>query len=871
MAKNKKKKKKNGGKQKKVAAVLKVEAGKEKPQNPRKKEKNVSAKKKDIELKEKIELEKSAHSYRSFFYRRYGKYINRAKKPVSIFIKAAIYVLVFFFGFVALLFLVFGRDLPDVGKLKGMNFAETTRIYDRNGNLLYSIFDEENRKYVSLNYIAPVAVDATLSIEDKNFYNHWGFDLVGIIRAQMANIKDDSMSQGASTITQQLAKNIFLSPEKTYQRKIKELLLSLEIEWAYSKNEILEMYLNKISYGSNSYGIEAASVTFFGKTSKDLTIIESAILASLPKAPSYFSPYGQHKDELMGFCKSGKTIETAGTSMELIDNEEALAEDPNFVNPEETSSTQEIVAEATETKPSCASIDDPSYVWGRKDFVLKRMLDDNYITKQQMDAAWKEGLTQKFLDPVHKIEAPHFVFYVKELMEKKYGKEIVENGGLEIRTSLDPYLQSVAEETVVKNAPHNKTYYNANNAGLIAIDPRTGEILAMVGSVDYWDNSIDGQVNVTASLRQPGSSFKPLVYAAAIENAHIGSGTILSDYKTVFNKKDVPRNSDNTYKGKMRVRDALNQSRNIPAIKAYYLAGEEDKLLDFLDKIGLGNLRQFKNDFNKDSASRGWTFNFGWPMAIGSGEVRLIDLAGAYGTLANGGKYVATNPILEVRDRKGNILEKFDPNIINGTQSINAQAAYIVSNMLSDSMAKPAGTWRASMTIPGHTVAAKTGTSNKKVGRGIYPNNNILMGYTPSLVVGVWVGNTDGRQMRGNAWAFLDCGPMWKDFFLAALKDKPDEPFPEPPGIKRIGKEVYPSDADYRTNFDARFKKIGTQEETQETVKDTQQIVDIDSGGWINDGFGAPSTAVDTKTPVEPAAPPVTETPVTPLVPEYTF
>jgi penicillin-binding protein 1A len=820
--------------------------------------KDIAEKKTDkpgIELKEKIKLPKSEHSYKSFFYRRYAKYINRAKKPTIIILKIAAVIFAVIFAVIALLFLIFGRDLPDVGKLKSMNFDETTRIYDRNGNILYSIFDEENRKYVSLNYIAPMAINATLAIEDKNFYKHFGFDPVGIIRAQITNMKEDSMSQGASTITQQLAKNIFLSHEKTYERKIKELLLSMEIELLYSKEEILEMYLNKISYGSNSYGIEAASETYFGKTSKDLNLAESAILASLPKAPSYFSPHGQNRKELMGSC--GTPVDP-NEKPDVVDNEEILSDGPTEttvldppIDTKSESFTQEM-EQVVEEEQKCLSIEDPNYVWGRKDYVLQRMVDDGYITKEQMNEAWKQALDLTFKDPKHKIEAPHFVFYVKELLEQKYGKEMVESGGLEVRTTLDPTLQSLAEESIALQAPTNLRYFRANNAGLVAIDPKSGQVLAMVGSVDYWDTTINGQVNTTTSSRQPGSSFKPLIYAAAIQTARIGSGTILGDYKTVFNKKDVPRNSDNTYKGRMTIRNALSQSRNIPAIKAYYLAGEEDKVLEFLGKIGLGSLKKFKDDFNATSQQRGWTFNYGWPMAIGSGEVRLLDLAGAYGALANGGKFVPINPILEVRDRKGNILEKAE--IKEGDQVIDAQAAYIVSSIISDSAARPAGSWRNTLTIPGHTVAAKTGTSNKKVGNSIYPNNNLIMGYTPSIVLGVWVGNTDGSQMRGDAWAFKDVGPIWRHFIETFLKDKPDEPFPEPPGIKHIGREVYPENADLKTNFDGKFKQATQQTHADESA--TQAVATAPDASWV-------TTADPTKKPTttKPTAAPSAITP----------
>lgn len=805
-----------------------------------------------IVLNEKIALERSEHNYNNYWDRRYGKYVRGSKKTVGFVTKLVTSILALSLVALAGLFTVYGSDLPDVRMLKNMNFSETTRIYDREGNVLYSIYGEENRKYVPLDQITPQAKQATIAIEDKNFYTHGGFDLMGMIRAQVKNLQEDSIRQGASTITQQLAKNIFLSPEKTYDRKIKELLLALQIEWTFNKDEILEMYLNKIAYGSNAYGIEAAAETFFAKTSRDLNLVESAILAALPKAPSQFSPYGGNKKELMGYCQESVTPVQHST-MELVDEVDLLNSTQqsdsfeDLVN--DTGAVEELPATTlpgTEheslpeiQEPVCSSPEDPRYVWGRKDYVLERMVEDGYITKEQMLQAWHDGFKVSFRDPVHKIEAPHFVFYVKELLEKKYGKEMVESGGLEVVTSLDPNLQSVAEDAVSKQAEHNKAYYNANNAGLVSVDPKTGQVLAMVGSVDYWNNEINGQVNVMTSFRQPGSSFKPLVYGAAIQNAGIGSGTVLSDYKTVFNKKDIPRNADGAYKGRMIVRNALAQSRNIPAIKAYYVAGEEEKILDFVDKLGLTSLREFRTEFNKDAEKRGWTFFYGWPMAIGSGEIRFVDFAGAYAAFANQGRFHPVNPILEVRDRKGNVLEKFEPN--DGEQVMDSQVAFIVADMMADTYAKPAGSWRNSLTIPGHTVAAKTGTSNKKIGRGIYPNNNVIIGFTPSIVSIVWVGNTDGGAMRGNAWAFADCGPIFQDFMQAALKGKPDEPFPVPEGINKVGKEYYPSFSKMKNDFDKMFKKVGTQEDDGKKKPDTKDTKpatpttkpnDVSTIGW---------------------------------------
>ncbi len=793
--------------------------------------KTVKSADKKIPLNEKIKLTAEPKKVSHAIHKSYGRYKNSILKPFFLALKILIGLLMFFALSLAGLFLVFGQDLPDVSQLKTMDFSETTVIYDREGNILYRIFDQENRKYVPLSQISKDAIHGTLSIEDKNFYNHPGFDTLGIIRAQMKNFEQDDITQGASTITQQLAKNIFLSPERTYERKIKEFLLSLQIESMFSKDEILEMYLNKIAYGSNAYGIEAASKTFFGKSAGDLTLAESAVLASLPKAPSYFSPYGQNKDELLGYCKTSEEIkiETEDPKDTMEESIEAASVPPTDLGEEVAMENAPLLdgegaddSEATAVKEMksahivCESPEDPNYVQGRKDFVLERMLEDKYITRDQMLSAWNDSFNLEFKDPVHKIESPHFVFYLKEYLEEKYGKELIESGGLEVVTTLDPKVQSLAQETIAGQIESNRVRLGAKNAAMVAMDPRTGQILAMVGSADYWDPEIDGQVNVTTSSRQPGSSFKPLVYAAAVQNGGIGSGTLLSDTKTTFERNYVPKNSDNTYKGKMTVRYALAQSRNIPAIKAFYIAGEEEKLLDFMDKIGVTTLRKFKNEFNEQAEERGWTFHYGPAMAIGSGEVTLLELVGGYATMANGGKHMNVNPVLEIRDRDGNVLESFEA---KGEQAMDPQAAYILTNILSDVYARPGGTWRNTLTIWGHTVAAKTGTSNKKVGKTNYPNNLLTIGYTPSIAVGFWAGNTDGSRLYYNAWGLTGAAPMWNKFMNAVLADKPDEVFPVPEGLIWKGTEIYPS-FQQNTNYDKLFKSDEKDDEEDDVERD---------------------------------------------------
>ncbi len=765
---------------------------------------------KNLEFKGKIKLEKSSHTYFSALQRRYGKHIKKVEGPVKKIFKVVAILVILAVIFVVSLFLTFGRDLPDVSKLKDMNFAETTHIYDRNGHELYRIFGDENREYVKLSDISPYAIHGTIAIEDKNFYSHFGFDPVGIIRAQLKNIQQDSISQGASTITQQLARNVFLSPERTYDRKIKEILLSLEIEWNFDKDQILEMYFNKIPYGSNAFGIEAAAETFFGVHAKDLSLVQASVLASLPKAPSYYSPYGPNVKELTGYCNADAVDSTPDEIFGTMETTQETYQDsaPAPANSDAGGQTQQAVHASSAT---CSSPDDPNYVWGRKDYVLQRMVEDGYITKDQQLQAWKEGSTLKFSDLKHTIEDPHFVFYVKDYLTQKYGKEVVENGGLQVITTLDPNIQKIAGDAIANHTDLMRRY-GADNAGMVALDPKNGQILAMVGSKDYWDESIDGQVNVTISPRQPGSSFKPLVYAAAIQNAGIGSGTYLGDYKTIFNQHDTPSDYDGKFLGHITVRQALGGSRNIPAIKAFYVAGGEDKVLDFVEKLGITNLRQFRDEFNKNADERGWTFYFGWPMAIGSGEVRLLDLTNAYATFANQGKYNPPNPILEVRDRNGVLLESFR-DADGGKQVIDPEIAFIINDMLSDVYARPAGSWRWLLTIPGQNLAAKTGTSNKVVRGRELPNNNVTVGYTPSIAAGFWVGNTDGKSLINSAYSLYTTDPIFHEFFENVLKDKPKEDFPKPDTIKQIGHEYFPSWGGPK-DFEKMFKRV-TQQQAQ--------------------------------------------------------
>ena len=440
-------------------------------------------------------------------------------------------------GLFALLFLYGTFFLPSVKNAEVLSFAESTLIYDRQAleklekdpqsdlteNILYTIHGDENRDYLPLEEISPWMAKATMAIEDERFYRHFGFDILGLTNAVLGQIGLRE-ARGGSTITQQLVKNTFLTRERTFTRKFKELLLAIKMEWYFTKDEIMELYLNKIPYGHNAHGAEAAAKTFFGKSARDLSLAEASILASLPKAPTKFSPYGSNKDLLLGYYEydeeSGERI----------------------------------------------------YKKGRKDLVLQRMLDLKMITNKEFQQAFAEAKDLEFKRSTGDIRAPHFVFYVRQQLEEKYGREFLRQGGLQIFTTLDADLQNAAEETIESKSSHYQGTYGAGNVAMVGIENETGEILAYIGGKDFFDEENDGQVDILTSFRQPGSSFKPFVYAAGFSEGYAPS-TVLFDVETDFGGNYRPQNFDGTFIGPVSVRSALNASLNIPAVKMAHLAG----------------------------------------------------------------------------------------------------------------------------------------------------------------------------------------------------------------------------------------------------------------------------------------------------------
>jgi len=742
------------------------------------------------------------------------------------------------------------KDLPDIGDLDKV-LAESTVILDREGNELYKVFGEENRVYVPLERISQHFLDAIIAAEDRKFYTHPGVDVIGIIRAQVSNWRGNA-TQGASTLSQQLVKNLILKDKsQSYIRKLREAVLAYQLEQKYSKSKILELYVNQSPFGGNAYGIEMASRIFFSKDAKDLTIAESAVLASLPKGPALYSPFGQHVDLLMGYCSApggagtnvgevdatttgdgeevasdvvvaarekvwlkiasvsdGKTIfegtlekgdeqtlsstesYTFSTGNKNFDifvggNSVELPKEKNFTfDPKSVASksvSNETVAQSAPKSGNlakgCASMDDPKYVIGRKDFVLQSMMEEGFITKEERDQAWKEANALTFQRTRESIVFPHFVMYVREYLEKKYGEDVSSKGYI-VKTTIDPKLQNLAQEIVKKKGDVYAKSNGINNAALVTVDPATGEILAMVGSRDYWDEANDGNVNVTVRKRQPGSSFKPLIYAQLFEG-NWGPGSVLWDVKTRFGG-NFPNNYDGGFLGPITVRKALAYSRNIPPIKAYFLNDGEEKTLEFLAKMGFPYLKEFADTQNEGKAPEE-KFYYGYPIAIGAGEVRPLDMAAAYATFSNGGTYIEPTPILEITTSDGEVIERLDPN--RGKTALDPQVAYEITSILSDASARPAGFWANALATPGVVTAAKTGTSNKRFGASIYPSDLWTVGYSRSLATAVWVGNMDGSKLKQGQDGLNFAAPIWKEFMLKAHEDREKGAFIQPSGI----------------------------------------------------------------------------------------
>lgn len=603
-------------------------------------------------------------------------------------------------------FIVFAKDLPSPNKLTARDSSLATKIYDRNGKLLYDIFGDKNRALVKWNELPPYVKQATISIEDKNFYKHSGFSAFGIARS-LVNIFIFRDIQGGSTITQQVVKNTLLSSERTLTRKIKEFILAIQVERKYTKDEILQIYLNEVPYGGTAWGIESAAQTYFAKEAKNLTLAEAVILAGLPQRPSFYSPYGT----------------------------------------------------------------DPKAYVERANDVARRMREDGNITREQEEQLKKEISEVKFTGNDKGIFAPHFVFYVRDILNEKYGEKFVEQGGLKVTTSLELELQNKVQ-TIVADEIAKLKDLKVGNGSAVVMDVKTGDILSMVGSFDYFAKDYDGQVNVSTRLRQPGSALKPFTYATAFKAGYT-SAYVLMDVPTEFpggigQPPYKPVNYDGKYRGPQQVRFALGNSLNIPAVKMLALVGVKNMLRTAYD-AGLKSLEPTDENLKR----------FGLAITLGGGEIRLLDLTSGYSTLASGGVYREPVAILKVEDRSGKVLEEVKPNA--GKKVMGEDVTFLISHILSDNNARSDAFGASSaLVIGGKTVAVKTGTTDDK-------RDNWAVGYTPSYSVGVWVGNNDNSAMNPKiASGVTGATPIWNAVMRTVLDGKSNEGFAKPDNVTAI-------------------------------------------------------------------------------------
>jgi len=623
---------------------------------------------------------------------------SRFKKPSknlfkSLFKKLLPYLIIAFILSILLMVILFAwysKDLPSPDTIIDREQAQSTKIYDRTGEtLLYEIHGDEKRTLIQLADIPEYAKWAAIDIEDKNFYKHQGISILGLARSVLVDIFRGSLAQGGSTLTQQFVKNAILTTEKKFSRKIKEWILSYQIEKKYTKDEILQMYFNEIPYGSTAYGIESASMMYFDKSAKDLTLAEAAILAALPQAPTYYSPYGNHYDA-------------------LID---------------------------------------------RQHTVLDVMVEQDHITAEEAEQAKNEELN--FKKRIDNIKAPHFVFYVKEILTEKYGERMVEQGGLKVITTLDWDKQQIAEDVITEQAEKNLPY-NATNAALVSVDVDTSQIVSMVGSKDYFDEDIQGQFNVTVATRQPGSSFKPIIYAKAFDLGYTPD-TTLFDLKTSFAGGYSPSNYTGEEYGPVSLRQALAGSLNISAVKLLYLVGLNNAI-DLADKLGYTTLT------NPD--------RYGLSLVLGGGEVKPIEHVNAFSVFAREGIYKPATPILKVEDENGEVLEEYEDQ--KGDRVLSQKVAQMVNSILSDNNAR-AFTFGENnyLTLGDRPVAAKTGTTNDY-------HDAWTVGYTPTLATAVWVGNNDNTAMSYGADGSVVAAPIWRNYMRQALSNQPISYFNQP-------------------------------------------------------------------------------------------
>jgi 1A family penicillin-binding protein len=615
----------------------------------------------------------------------------------GLFVAILVALFLFFVGLIGAttVYAYYALTLPPAEELGARSLFMSTKIYDRNGVLLYEVFDasEGRRTVVPLEDIPEHLIHATVATEDKTFYSNPGFDPLAIARSFWLNFAEGEIVSGASTITQQLVKTIFLSPEQTYTRKIQEAVLAQEITRRYTKDQILEIYLNEIYYGNMAYGIEAAAETYFGKQARDLTLAESSLLAGLPQSPSIYDPY---------------------TNLEGAKR--------------------------------------------RQEVVLNLMAKEGYITWAEASVAWSEELG--FAPLRVDMRAPHFVVYVQKLLEEKYGTEMVYRGGLRVHTTLDLDMQAMAQQAAQERVAELADR-QVSNAAVVSMVPQTGEIVVMLGSVDFWNEEIDGQVNVALALRQPGSSIKPVNYLAAFEEGWTAA-TLIMDVQTESPNPTgppyVPKNYDGREHGPVLVRQALACSYNIPAVKTLQFVGVPD-MIAMAQRLGITTFTDPER--------------YGLSLTLGGGEVMLLEHTGAYAVFANGGVRIPPVAILRIEDSQGQVIEEYEPPA--GESVISPQHAYLMTSILSDNEARAPAFGSDNPLHLSRPAAAKTGTTDDW-------KDSWTVGYTPDLVTGVWVGNSDNTPMDHVAGS-TGAGHIWHDFMERVLADTPSKDFPVPSGL----------------------------------------------------------------------------------------
>jgi len=653
---------------------------------------------------------------RKFYRKIYQSYQKASRKKrifvslLTIFLFGTALLAIAFFG----LFVYYAKDLPRPEKFTERTFVESTKIYDRTGEiLLYELYGEERREVVPLSDIPEHLKHAIIATEDANFYDHFGIDIRAIMRSIQINLHLKRAQVGGSTITQQLIRSTFLTQQKTAERKIREIILAIELDRRYDKDQILEWYLNQIPFGPNIYGVEAASQTYFNKRAKDVTVPEAAILAALIQAPSYLAPGGYHVDELLE----------------------------------------------------------------RKNYVLDRMAHEHYLTTEHAETLKQEVVA--FVAEPATIKAPHFVLEVVDYLVTTYGEDVLKRGGLKVYTTLDWDLQLAAEQAIADGIERNKNA-RAHNAALVAIDPATGEIVALVGSADWFgdpypegctsgkDCLFDPKVNVATYHigRQPGSSFKPFVYATAFQKGYKDTEVVIdeeTDFGVFGGKHYVPQNYDGLFRGPVTLRQSLAQSLNVPSVKVLaYLAGQEDSI-ETAKRMGITTL------------TRPPSF-YGLSIVLGGGEVRLLDMVSAYGVFSQDGMRVPPSSILKIEDTSGAVLEE---NNKTPRRILSMDVAQLINDILSDNVARtPLFGAHSVLYVPDYDVAVKTGTTNDY-------RDAWTIGYSPTIAAGVWAGNSDNTATNRQPGLMLSA-PIWRQFMDEALLHFDKESFVPPTYTREV-------------------------------------------------------------------------------------